>query len=380
MRLLVTGSAGLVGSEVVSFFGGRDFDIWGIDNNFRQDLFGPEGDTRWNVDRLKGEVPTYRHCDLDIRNQRQILDLFRESGPFDLIVHCAAQPSHDLARIRPRDDFEVNAVGTFNLLEATRTCSPNAVFVLMSTNKVYGDAPNELPLVRLPTRWDYARPENQAGISEEMRIDQSQHSLFGASKVAADVLTQEYGKSYGLRTTCLRAGCITGPQHAGVELHGFLSYLIKANLTRQTYRIIGYEGRQVRDNIHSLDVARAIEAVYKVPRCGEVYNLGGGRQNSCSIIEAIAMIEEVSGIKMIQEYDPSPRPGDHICYISDLTRFRDHYPQWNLAKSLADIVREIHDAWIDRLGLGRKCIVAGLQLPVAHSSDQPLFSSAQYTP
>jgi CDP-paratose 2-epimerase len=255
-----------------------------------------------------------------------------------------------LAARRPFDDFDVNATGTLNVLEATRLLSPEAVFVLMSTNKVYGDAPNGLPLKELSTRYDYARAENHDGISEEMRIDRSKHSVFGASKVAADVMTQEYGRYFGMRTVCLRGGCLTGPNHSGVELHGFLSYLVKVQLQGGTYRIYGYKGKQVRDNIHSCDVAGAVQAIYENPRPGEVYNLGGGRENSCSILEAFERVEQLTGKPMKHEYVDTPREGDHICYISDLRHLRSHCPGWQITRSLDDILREIIKGWEQRLG------------------------------
>ena len=349
MRVLVTGSSGLIGSELVTFFDARAEAVVGVDNNMRADFFGREGDTAWNLERLRGATRHFRHHDLDVRDREGVAGLFEKEGPFHLIVHCAAQPSHDLAAKRPLDDFDVNAVGTLNLLEATRRLSPEAVFVLMSTNKVYGDAPNELPLRELPLRWDYARGEDHDGVTEAMRIDRSKHSVFGASKVAADVMTQEYGRYFGMRTVCLRGGCLTGPNHSGVELHGFLSYLVKVQLQGRTYRIYGYKGKQVRDNIHSYDVACAIEAIYRNPGCGEVYNLGGGRENSCSILEAFEKVRELSGVPMKHEYVETSREGDHICYISNLARLRSHYPQWTVTRSLDDILREIVEAWKDRL-------------------------------
>lgn len=348
MKLLVTGSSGLIGSELVSYFDSRAETVIGIDNNMRADFFGPGGDTTWNLGRLRDTTRHFRHYDLDIRNRAALHDLFTQQGPFDLIVHCAAQPSHDLAARRPADDFDVNAVGTFNLLEITRQLSPKAVFVLMSTNKVYGDAPNELALEELPTRWDYAREEDYDGISEDMRIDQSKHSIFGASKVAADVMSQEYGRYYGLRTTALRGGCLTGPRHAGVELHGFLSYLIKTQLEERPYRIYGYKGKQVRDNIHSFDVARLIEAIYENPRSGAVYNLGGGRPNSCSILEAFDRVEQLTGKKMNVDYQDAHREGDHICYMTNLRRVQKDYPGWSITKSLDDIFSEIVASWRER--------------------------------
>jgi CDP-paratose 2-epimerase len=348
-KILITGCSGLIGSELVSFFDSHAQCVVGLDNNMRADFFGPEGDTQWNLQRVKQTTRHFRYHCLDIRDRFVLASLFQCAGPFDLIIHCAAQPSHDLAARRPFDDFDVNAVGTMNLLETTRQHSPDAVFVFLSTNKVYGDAPNEIPLKELDRRWDYAHAEDHDGISEEMRIDQSKHSIFGASKVAADILTQEFGRYFGMKTHCLRAGCLTGPHHSGVELHGFLSYLIKNQLLGQPYRIYGYKGKQVRDNLHSYDVARAIEEIYQNPRRGEVYNLGGARQNSCSVLEAFDYVEHLTGKKMNYEYVDKPREGDHICYISDLTRFKSHYPQWQITKSLHDIFREIIDAWKVRL-------------------------------
>jgi len=349
MRILVTGSSGLIGSELVAHFDRRASAVVGVDNNMRSDFFGPEGDTRWNLARLRESCPRFTHRELDIRDRPALARLMKEHGPFELVLHCAAQPSHDLAARRPLDDFDVNAVGTLNVLEAVRLSSPEAVFVLLSTNKVYGDAPNELPLVELATRWDYARPADRAGIVETMRIDASLHSIFGASKVAADVMTQEYGRYFGLRTHCLRGGCLTGPNHSAVELHGFLSYLVRCQLEGRTYRIYGHKGKQVRDNIHSHDVALAIEALYASPRAGEVYNLGGGRENSCSILEAFARVEELCGRAMRHEYVEQARTGDHVCYISDLTKLRTHHPGWTLTRSLDDILRELVASWRARL-------------------------------
>jgi CDP-paratose 2-epimerase len=349
MRVLVTGSAGLIGSELVAYFDERASSVIGIDNDMRADFFGQEGSTRWNLRRIRETTRHYRHHELDVRDRAGLAALFRGEGPFDLIIHCAAQPSHDLAASRAFDDFDVNAGGTMNLLETTKHASPDAVFVLMSTNKVYGDAPNELPLVELERRWDYARAEHHNGIDETMRIDQSKHSLFGASKLAADVMTQEYGRYFGMKTHCLRGGCLTGPHHSGVELHGFLSYLVKTQLSGGVYRVFGYKGKQVRDNIHSYDVARAVEAIAAAPRCGEVYNLGGGRDNACSILEAFDCVEQLTGRAMRWEYVDQHREGDHICYISDLSRFRGHYPSWDLTKSLDAIFQEIIDAWYARL-------------------------------
>jgi CDP-paratose 2-epimerase len=346
-RLLVTGSSGLIGSEVCSYFGALGWEVHGLDNNARALFFGPAGDTRWNQFRLQRELPRFTHHEADVRDREGVAELVRRLRP-ELIVHAAAQPSHDLAARMPFADFDTNAVGTLNLLEATRCHAPEAVFIYMSTNKVYGDAPNELPLMELPTRWEYARESDRAGVPETMRIDQSKHSLFGASKVAADVMVQEYGRYFGLQCCCLRGGCLTGPNHSGVELHGFLSYLVKCNLEGRTYTIYGYKGKQVRDNIHALDVARFIHAFTLAPRCGEVYNLGGGRQNSCSILEAFELAEALSGKRMVYETVDRPRSGDHICYISDLGKIRSHYPDWELTCGLPEIMEEIHQAWVRR--------------------------------
>jgi CDP-paratose 2-epimerase len=346
MRVLITGSNGLIGSEAVIYFDGLGADVVGVDNNMRAVFFGADGDTRWNQRRLLGATRHFEHRELDIRDREGVLALLARE-PFDLIVHCAAQPSHDLAAKMPFEDFDVNAGGTLNLLEATRRHRPDAVFILTSTNKVYGDAPNELPLKELETRWEYERPEHFNGIDETCRIDRCLHSLFGASKVAADVIAQEYGRYFGLKVGVFRGGCLTGPQHSGVELHGFLSYLVKCAMTGTTYRIFGYKGKQVRDNIHSLDVLRAIHRFYEKPRPGEVYNIGGGRGNSCSLLEAAALVEELSGgkHKLRTEYVDKARSGDHICYISDLTKLRTHFPGWDITVPLKQIVQEIIDGW-----------------------------------
>lgn len=347
-KLLVTGSSGLIGSEVVNYFCKEGWQVYGIDNNQRAEFFGPSGDTRWNQKRLLEAHKNFQHVELDIRDRLGILNCIESLKP-DMIVHTAAQPSHDLAASRPFDDFDVNAVGTLNLLEAVRQYAPEAVFVHMSTNKVYGDRPNTIPLQELETRWDYGDRDYYNGIAEDFPIDRSKHSLFGASKVAADVLVQEYGRYFGIKTCCLRGGCLTGPNHSGVELHGFLSYLIKCNLEGKLYRIYGYKGKQVRDNIHSLDVARFIHAFWGNPRCAEVYNLGGGRQNSCSILEAFERIAALSGKKMQYEYVDKNREGDHICYISDLSKMQAQYPEWGLTRSLDAIFEEIYQSWQQRL-------------------------------
>src|ERR1051325_3972158 len=348
-KLLITGSSGLIGSEMAAHFHGLGWEVHGIDNNMRADFFGPQGDTRWNQRRLESSCLRFKHYELDIRDRQGIVRCIQELRP-DAIVHTAAQPSHDLAASRPFDDFDVNANGTLNLLEAARQFTPESAFVCMSTNKVYGDAPNEVLLQELPTRWDYARSEDHNGISETMRIDRSKHSLFGASKVAADVMVQEYGRYFGLKTCCLRGGCLTGPNHSGVELHGFLSYLVKVNMTGGTYVIYGYKGKQVRDNIHSHDVARFIEMFITNPRPGEVYNLGGGRSNSCSILEAFDIVKSVTGKKTQYEYVDRNREGDHICYISDLSKMKNHYPAWDITVSLDRIFNEIVEAWSKRIG------------------------------
>ena len=342
--LLVTGSSGLIGSEVAAYFAAEGWRVHGVDNNMRADFFGPSGDTRWNQRRMEETLRGFRHHEIDIRDRRAVALCIQEIRP-DMIVHAAAQPSHDLAASRPLDDFDVNAVGTLNMLEGTRQHAPEAVFVQMSTNKVYGDRPNVLDLKELPTRWDYANSADYNGIREDFSIDQSKHSIFGASKVAADVMAQEYGRYFGMKTCCLRGGCLTGPNHSGVELHGFLSYLIKCNVEGRLYRIFGYKGKQVRDNIHSLDVARFIHAFADNPRSGEVYNLGGGRANSVSILEAFDRIAAISGRPMQYEYVEKNREGDHICYISDLSKMRSHYPSWDITKDLDTTFLEIYESW-----------------------------------
>lgn len=342
MRMIVTGSNGLIGSEVVVHFHNLGWKVHGIDNNMRSDFFGPQGDTRWNLKRLESTCKNFVHHEMDIRDRLNISALIKKVKP-EALIHAAAQPSHDLAASRPFDDFDINAVGTLNLLEAIRLYSPDSPFVYLSTNKVYGDAPNELQLVELETRWDYADKSDYNGIGENLRIDQSKHSIFGASKLAADIMVQEYGQYFGLKTCCLRGGCLTGPNHSGVELHGFLNYLVKVNASGGIYNIFGYKGKQVRDNIHSFDVARFIEEFLVMPRCGEVYNIGGGRSNSCSILEAFRIAEGFSGIKMKYEYIDQNREGDHICYISNLEKAKAHYPGWSITISLEDIIGQMVD-------------------------------------
>jgi CDP-paratose 2-epimerase len=338
--MVVTGSSGLIGSEAVLHFDRQGWRVLGMDNNMRADFFGPKGDTRWNLERIRGQTKRFEPFDLDIRNRQAILDFFKSHRP-DAIVHCAAQPSHDLAASRPFDDFDVNANGTLNLLEATRLYAKDSPFVTMSTNKVYGDAPNEIPLVEQELRYDYARPEDYEGVTESCRIDRCLHSLFGASKAAADLLTQEYGRYFGMPTVCFRGGCLTGPQHSGVELHGFLNYLVKVAVRGETYRIFGYKGKQVRDQIHSVDVVRAMEVYIRSPRPGEVYNLGGSRASNASLLECVRQIEQRLERSVKTEYVDQNRKGDHICYISDISKFRRHYPDWRLTRFVDDIIAEI---------------------------------------
>lgn len=319
----------------------------GIDDNHRAVFFGPEGDTSWVLERLRKGIPGYRHETLDIRNREALLVLLRELRP-DLIVHTAAQPSHDRAAAIPFVDFEVNALGTLHLLEAARQGCPDSPFIHMSTNKVYGDRPNTILLKELETRWDFADPTYEQGIPEDYSIDQTKHSIFGASKVAADVMVQEYGRYFGMPTCCLRGGCLTGPNHTGVELHGFLSYLIKCNIEGREYRVFGYMGKQVRDNIHSEDVARFMYEFWKAPRVAEVYNLGGGKGNSCSILEAFQMASAITDRPMKWMYVDQNRIGDHICYYSDLRKMKSHYPSWGITKSLPQIFEEIATGQAER--------------------------------
>ena len=347
-KLIVTGSGGLIGSEVVSYFSNISWEVIGIDNNMRADFFGPAGDTKWNIRRLENDYEHFKSYNIDIRDREKICQFIKDVQPTAL-VHTAAQPSHDLAASRPFDDFDVNAVGTLNLLESTRQYCKEIPFVHLSTNKVYGDAPNKLNLLEFDLRWDYADTDFHNGINEEFTIDQSKHSLFGASKLAADVMVQEYGRYFNMYTCCLRGGCLTGPNHSGVELHGFLSYLIKCNLENKEYTIYGYKGKQVRDNIHSLDVAKFIHQFINNPGIGEVYNLGGGRSNSISILESFNLIAKISKKPMIYKYDKQSRSGDHICYISDLTKIKSHYPNWGITKDLDSIFLEIYQSWKDRL-------------------------------
>ncbi len=348
-KLIVTGSSGLIGSEVCKHFSSMGWEIHGVDNNQRAVFFGENGDTRWNQQRLEQTLNNFHHHELDIRNREGVIELISTIKP-DAIVHTAAQPSHDRAAAIPFEDFDTNAVGTFNMIEGLRRFSTSVPFVHMSTNKVYGDAPNEIPMIELETRWDYADSTYENGIPESFRIDQCKHSLFGASKVSADITVQEYGRYFGMPTCVLRGGCLTGPSHSGVELHGFLSYLIKCNLEEREYTVFGYKGKQVRDNIHSYDVARFIEEFIDAPRVAEVYNLGGGKDNTISILEAFNLISEISGIPMKYRYDDTNRIGDHICYYSDLRKIQEHYPNWGITKDLRTTFNEIYEAWLNRKG------------------------------
>jgi len=349
---VVTGSAGLIGSEAVAFFSDKFDLIVGIDNNLRQYFFGQDASTEWNRNRLQNYYDNYRHYQADIRSVEDLKSIFEEYGTdIKLVLHTAAQPSHDWAAREPFTDFTVNANGTLNMLEMTRQYCPEAVFIFTSTNKVYGDNPNYLPLIETETRWeiDKNHPYFENGIDENLSIDHTKHSLFGASKVAADILVQEYGRYFGLKTGVFRGGCLTGPNHSGTQLHGFLSYLMKCAITGSHYTIFGYRGKQVRDNIHSWDLVNMFWHFYQSPRIGEVYNAGGGRHANCSMIEAIALCEEISGNKMNYSYSETNRIGDHIWYISDLSKFREHYPDWYWKYDLVETLSQIHDSMAERV-------------------------------
>jgi len=348
---IITGSGGLIGSEAAEHFVGLGMDVVGIDNDMRQVFFGAEASTRWRVDELRGRLgERYRHEEVDIRDEVAIERIFRARGrDVGLVVHTAAQPSHDWAARDPRVDFGVNATGTLNLLELTRQHAPDATFVFTSTNKVYGDRPNHLPLIELETRWELDPGHRWArGIDETMSIDHTLHSLFGASKVAADVLVQEYGRYFGMRTVVLRGGCLTGPKHSGTQLHGFLAYLMRCTVTGEPYTVFGHGGKQVRDNIHSADFIRAVEHAHRDPHPGEVYNLGGGRGSNCSMREAIALCQEIAGRELQHRYVDESRVGDHIWYVSDLSKFRSHHPGWDLTYDVEAILREIHEHNVER--------------------------------
>jgi CDP-paratose 2-epimerase len=344
---LITGSAGLIGSESVRFLARQNFKVVGIDNDMRQYFFGKDASTAWNEAALEMEIADYEHNSVDIRDVDALEKIFEKFGAdLKLIIHTAAQPSHDWAAREPFTDFSINANGTLNMLEMTRKHCPQAVFIFTSTNKVYGDTPNSLPLIEMPTRWEL--PEDHQyfnGIDETMSIDQSKHSLFGASKVAADILVQEYGRYFGMKTGCFRGGCLTGPSHSGAQLHGFLAYLMKCCVSGIQYKVFGYKAKQVRDNIHSADLVNAFWHFYKAPRAGEVYNMGGARQNSCSMLEAIELCEKITGKKMDWQYVEENRIGDHIWYITCYKKFREHYPEWDQKYYLETTLREIHSQW-----------------------------------
>lgn len=341
MKTLITGSAGLIGSEAVRFFSKKGFEIVGIDNDMRKEFFGDEASTAWNRDNLIRGISNYTHLDIDIRDKEAVEKIFKKHR-FELIIHAAAQPSHDWAASEPETDFTINANGTLVLLEAFKRHSPEAVFIFTSTNKVYGDRPNSLPLIEQETRYELDKDHKfYNGIDETMSIDDSKHSLFGVSKTAADLLVQEYGKYFNLKTASFRGGCLTGPCHSGARLHGFLVYLLRCIITGERYIINGYKGKQVRDNIHSYDLVNAFYHFYKDPRAGEVYNIGGGRHSNISIIEAVARIEAITGKKADIEYSDTPRRGDHIWYISDVSKFKSHYPDWDFTYDIDRILDEM---------------------------------------
>jgi len=340
VKVIVTGSSGLIGSEASVYFDSLGWEVIGIDNNMRADFFGADGDTRWNRERVQAATSSYTHAAIDIRDRQIILDLYKEIRP-DLTIHCAAQPSHDLAKDRPFDDFDINAVGTLNLLESNRRYSCESPFIFTSTNKVYGDTPNRIAMKELETRYDYANQSDYNGVSEECSIDHCLHSLFGASKVAADVMVQEYGRYFNMPTVCLRGGCLTGPNHSAAELHGFLAYLGRAVKEQRSYKIFGYKGKQVRDNIHSNDVCSFFAAFYESPKVAAVYNLGGGRENSISMLEAITKFEQELGKKLSFSLEEDNRVGDHICYISDLSKIKRDYPSWKIKHDIDSVVTQI---------------------------------------
>jgi len=348
--VLVTGAAGLIGSEAVRFFARLGHQVVGIDNDMRQYFFGKDASTFWVRDELLERFDNYTHWDIDIRDEQAMAEIFqRYRSDISLIIHAAAQPSHDWAATDPFTDFTVNANGTLVLLECTRKFCQEAVFIFTSTNKIYGDTPNHLPLIEQETRWeiDPLHPY-QEGIDETMSIDQSKHSLFGASKVAADVLVQEYGRYFGMKTACFRGGCLTGPNHSGAKLHGFLSYLMKCTVTGEPYTIFGYKGKQVRDNIHSYDLVNAFYYFYQNPRTSEVYNIGGSRFSNCSMLEAVQLCEEIAGEKLNWTYSETNRSGDHIWWISDVSRFKSHYPDWDFKYGIQDMLEQIHAKTVQR--------------------------------
>ena len=340
MKILITGAGGLIGSEAVEYYCSQGHEIYGIENNQRQIFFGEKGSTLSRLNQLKEKHKNFQNFEIDIRDKKTILNLFNQIK-FNVVIHTAAQPSHDRAASIPFDDFETNANGTLHLLEAVRQTNKDCIFIHMSTNKVYGDKPNTLNLIELDTRYEYADLEYINGINECFSIDQSKHSLFGASKVAADIMVQEYGKYFSIPTMCLRGGCLTGENHSGVELHGFLNYLVKCNAQEIKYNVFGYKGKQVRDNIHSSDVIQFMDLFIANPRIAEVYNIGGGKDNSCSILEAFSLTEQITGKKMIYEYVDENRIGDHICYYSDLSKMKEHYPEFGITKNLSYIIENI---------------------------------------
>jgi CDP-paratose 2-epimerase len=348
--VLITGSTGLIGSESVRFFSDKGFDVVGIDNNLREYFFGEEASTRWNREKIEKSVPNYKHFDVDIRDEEKIDKIFSRYGNnIGLVIHAAAQPSHDWAAKEPHTDFTVNANGTLVLLEKVRKYCPQAVFIFTSTNKVYGDSPNNLPLKETPTRWELdSQHIYHEGIDESMSVDQSTHSLFGVSKLAADLMVQEYGRYFGILSACFRGGCLTGPSHSGAQLHGFLSYLMKCTITNTPYKILGYKGKQVRDNIHSYDLVNSFYCFFKSPRIGEVYNIGGGRFSNCSLLEAIDICEKISGISLSWDYLDENRIGDHKWWISSNNKFISHYPKWTLTYDINNIITDIYENNIER--------------------------------
>jgi len=349
--VVVTGSGGLIGAESCRHFAATHDTVVGIDNDMRSVFFGKAASSRWAFDELANTLPNYIHHDLDIRDRELVDSLFSDLGSdLEAVIHTAAQPSHDWAARDPFTDFDINAQGTLNLLEATRQHAPNAVFIFTSTNKVYGDTPNNLPLVEMETRWelDPNHPWSEHGIPEEMSVDRSTHSLFGASKLAADILVQEYGRYFDMKTAAFRGGCLTGPDHAGAELHGFLAYLVKCTVTGRPYTVFGYKAKQVRDNIHASDLISAFDQFCRAPRVAEVYNIGGGRAINCSMLEAIEISERLSGRKLEWTYSDDNRVGDHIWYVSDVRRFQSHYPDWRFTYDLYAIMTEIHDSMAER--------------------------------
>ena len=345
-KVLVTGAGGLIGYESCRFFLNKGFEVTGIDNNMREYFFGQGGDVSGNLQHIQKDYTLFKNYSIDIRDRQTVISFFKKNSPFDLVIHTAAQPSHDWATKEPFTDFDVNSVGTLNLLESFRLYSPEGVFIFTSTNKVYGDNPNKANLIETPTRYDFSlqqtiRGVSSKGISEEMSLDNCKHSLFGASKLSADIFSQEYGKYFGLMVGIFRGGCLTGPQHSAVELHGFLAYIADCAVNNRSYRIFGYKGKQVRDQIHSFDVVNAFWHFFQNPRQGEVYNIGGTKQNAASLLEIISLLKGKFGLSLKHSYSEENRQGDHICYYTDMTKFKAHYPNWGLTKNLEQITEEI---------------------------------------